>query len=375
MAMLCCVLNLVLMLPFGHSIKAAAARQVGAHPALSATRMADPAAVARVLAEIVGVEPAGGAWLTDLRGFDAAERAELCDALRSERAPLADRSKLRRLITAAAELPAHEGLLKDATRSEQRKQLSLTIRDGAPRDLAPRRQLQSDGNGGSMGPWTPSPWSSPLSSASLRTSCKRGRRKPRAPHSTDSGASSPSARRPSRGRLTSSPGTMQQELSEFIFPMYTAGTNLMQAWCYEGPPVAPSGHGWSGEAPSACMNAATAGPPAVGDVYGPRSPLAGPAAPGVTFTEHASTSASLQLAVCVDFHRACFSSISTFRARVPWNNKESFMHVNCAVSIEPVFHTTGEGAALEVAREYMYGSRIIFVLSPQLVTEVIGSQN
>ena len=214
MAMLCCVLNLVLMLPFGHSIKAAAARQVGAHPALSATRMADPAAVARVLAEIVGVEHAGGgAWLTDLRGFDAAERAELCDALRSERVPLACRSKLRRLITAAAELPAHEGLLKDATRSEQRKQLSLTIRDGAPRDLAPRRQLQSDGNGGSMGPWTPSPWSSPLSSASLRTSCKRGRRKPRAPHSTDSGASSLSARRPSRGRLTSSPGTSKSSRS------------------------------------------------------------------------------------------------------------------------------------------------------------------
>ena len=134
MAMLRCILNLVLTLPFGHAVeRSASAQRVAAHPALAGACMANPAAVARVLTESVGVDPAGGAWLADLRAFDGAERVELWDALRSGGVPLADRSKLRRLITAAAKLPPPH--LQDATRSEQRKQSSLTIRDGIPRDV------------------------------------------------------------------------------------------------------------------------------------------------------------------------------------------------------------------------------------------------
>ena len=93
----------------------------------------------------------GGAWLADLRGFDGAERAELCDALRSEGVPLAEPSKLRRLITSAAELPPP---LKDtSTRGAKRREQSPPmVRDSTPRESrdVPRRHLQSGGNGGSM---------------------------------------------------------------------------------------------------------------------------------------------------------------------------------------------------------------------------------
>ena len=118
--------------------------------------MADPAAVARVLAEIVGVDPTGDAWLADLRGFDGAERAELCDALRSEGVLLVDRSKLRRLITAAAALPPP---LEVTTRGQN---------SGNSRHLwfgAARPTMSPAGNSkaaGTAAQWTPSPWSSPI---------------------------------------------------------------------------------------------------------------------------------------------------------------------------------------------------------------------
>ena len=76
--------------------------------ALAGARMAEPEAVARALIEVVRINPATtdelgpAGWLADLRGFDGPERHELSDILRKEGVGLADRSKLRRLVTAAA---------------------------------------------------------------------------------------------------------------------------------------------------------------------------------------------------------------------------------------------------------------------------------
>jgi hypothetical protein len=72
--------------------------------ALTEAHMADSEAVARVLTEVVQINPTfaiGGGWLVDLRGFDEPERQELSDILRKEGVGLADRSKLRRLVTGA----------------------------------------------------------------------------------------------------------------------------------------------------------------------------------------------------------------------------------------------------------------------------------
>ena len=73
--------------------------------ALADARILEPVAVARALTEVVRINPifAEGGWLADLRGFDGPERQELSDLLRKEGVGLADRSKLRRLATAAAQ--------------------------------------------------------------------------------------------------------------------------------------------------------------------------------------------------------------------------------------------------------------------------------
>ena len=77
-------------------------------PPLAATladaRMAEPDAVARALTEVIRIDfTTEGGWLADLRGFDGPERQELSDLLRKEGVGLADRSKLRRLTTAATQ--------------------------------------------------------------------------------------------------------------------------------------------------------------------------------------------------------------------------------------------------------------------------------
>ena len=73
--------------------------------ALADARILEPVAVARALTEVVRINPilAEGGWLADLRGFDGPERQELSDLLRKEGVGLADRSKLRRLATTAAQ--------------------------------------------------------------------------------------------------------------------------------------------------------------------------------------------------------------------------------------------------------------------------------
>jgi hypothetical protein len=72
---------------------------------LAHAHILEPVAVARALTEVVRINPifAKGGWLADLRGFDGPERQELSDLLRKEGVGLADRSKLRRLASAAAQ--------------------------------------------------------------------------------------------------------------------------------------------------------------------------------------------------------------------------------------------------------------------------------
>jgi hypothetical protein len=66
--------------------------------------MAEPDAVARALTAVIRIDPTTeGGWLADLRAFDGPERQELSDLLRKEGVGLADRSKLRRLTTAATQ--------------------------------------------------------------------------------------------------------------------------------------------------------------------------------------------------------------------------------------------------------------------------------
>ena len=75
--------------------------------ALAEAHMADSEVVARVLTEVVRINPTvavGGGWSADLRGFDRPERQELSDLLRKEGVGLADRSKLRRLATGTTQL-------------------------------------------------------------------------------------------------------------------------------------------------------------------------------------------------------------------------------------------------------------------------------
>ena len=107
--------------------------------------MAEPQAVARILTDIIRVDATGGEWLADLRGFDSTERAELCDALRSEGVGLADRSKLRILAT----IPETPLWQTSALVSESRTQVHSTRAQFAePTARASPRQLQE--SGGSM---------------------------------------------------------------------------------------------------------------------------------------------------------------------------------------------------------------------------------
>jgi hypothetical protein len=78
--------------------------------ALANARMVEPDVVARVLTEVVRIDPtsAQGEWLADLRGFDASEWQELSNLMRAEGVGLGDRSKLRRLATAVTQLATME---------------------------------------------------------------------------------------------------------------------------------------------------------------------------------------------------------------------------------------------------------------------------
>ena len=96
--------------------------------ALAEAHMADSDVVARVLTEVVRINPifaVGGGWLADLRGFDGPERQELSDLLRKEGVGLADRSKLRRLATGATQLTivqeASAGVWRRAQQADQRE--------------------------------------------------------------------------------------------------------------------------------------------------------------------------------------------------------------------------------------------------------------
>jgi hypothetical protein len=97
-AMLC----ILALLPLAESSTPAPAPALA--DALADACMAEPEAIARALTEVVRINPisAGGGWLVDLRGFDGPERQELSDLLRGEGVGLGDRSKLRRLVAAAA---------------------------------------------------------------------------------------------------------------------------------------------------------------------------------------------------------------------------------------------------------------------------------
>ena len=103
--------------------------------ALADARILEPVAVARALTEVVRINPifAEGGWLADLRGFDGPERQELSDLLRKEGIGLADRSKLRRLATAAAQSTFVEddvfpvfGIPRRAQQADGREQESAT---------------------------------------------------------------------------------------------------------------------------------------------------------------------------------------------------------------------------------------------------------
>jgi hypothetical protein len=100
---------------------------------LSAAGMAEPEAVARVLTDTIGLQAStseGGSWLADLREFDATERSELYETMRSDGVALADRSKLRRLafpLAAAPELVCigsfTNSLTEEATTGSTARQL------------------------------------------------------------------------------------------------------------------------------------------------------------------------------------------------------------------------------------------------------------
>ena len=102
--------------------------------ALAEAHMADSEAVARVLTEVVRINPTfavGGGWLADLRGFDRPERQELSDLLRKEGVGLADRSKLRRLATGATQLStvqeAAAGVWRRAQQADGREDSAANV--------------------------------------------------------------------------------------------------------------------------------------------------------------------------------------------------------------------------------------------------------
>ena len=122
--------------------------------ALADARIMEPEAVARALTEVVRIDPttssAEGGWLTDLRGFDGPERQELSDLLRSEGVGLADRSKVRRLATAAptAIKDGMLGILRRVQQADGREDLAtkkqLTKQQGDHADTAQPSAEQAD---------------------------------------------------------------------------------------------------------------------------------------------------------------------------------------------------------------------------------------
>ena len=91
--------------------------------ALAKAHMADSEVVARVLTEVVRINPTrfavGGGWLADLRGFDGPERKELSDLLRGEGVGLGDRSKLRRLATVTVDRNLEDDTVRVSRRALQ----------------------------------------------------------------------------------------------------------------------------------------------------------------------------------------------------------------------------------------------------------------
>jgi len=130
--------------------------------ALAEAHMADSEAVARVLTEVVQINPTfaiGGGWLVDLRGFDEPERQELSDILRKEGVGLADRSKLRRLATGATELTtvqeAAAGVWRRAQQADGREESTtntqLKKQQGDHAGTAQPDREQADGGSGLSG--------------------------------------------------------------------------------------------------------------------------------------------------------------------------------------------------------------------------------
>ena len=152
--------------------------------ALAEAHMVDGEAVARILTEVVRINPtcAGeGGWLADLRGFDGPERHELSDLLRKEGVGLADRSKLRRLVTGATQLTtvqeaaAAAGVWRRAQQTDGREEIEesaantqLKKQQGDHAGTAQSRSEQADdGSGLSGDSASPSLWH-PLTRAERR---------------------------------------------------------------------------------------------------------------------------------------------------------------------------------------------------------------
>ena len=143
--------------------------------ALAEAHMADSEVVARVLTEVVRINPSyptitvavEGGWLADLRGFDGPERQELSDLLRKEGVGLADRSKLRRLATGATQLTivqeAAAGVWRRAQQADGREDSAtntqLKKQQGDHAGTAqPGREEADDGPGLSGDSASPSLW-------------------------------------------------------------------------------------------------------------------------------------------------------------------------------------------------------------------------
>jgi len=153
MAMLC----ILALLPLAESSAPSPAPSLA--DALAEAHMADSEAVARVLTEVVQINPTfaiGGGWLVDLRGFDEPERQELSDILRKEGVGLADRSKLRRLAIGATQLTTRQeaaaGVWRRAQQSDAREESAtntqLKKQQGDHAGTAKPSGEQADGGSG-----------------------------------------------------------------------------------------------------------------------------------------------------------------------------------------------------------------------------------
>ena len=111
--------------------------------------------------------PAEGGWLADVCGFGGPDRQELSDVLRKEGAGLADRSKLRRLATTAAQSTFVEddvfGIPRRALQADGREEAAVSTQlkkqqgDHAGTAQSGREQAD-DGSGLSGDSASPSLW-------------------------------------------------------------------------------------------------------------------------------------------------------------------------------------------------------------------------